>query len=314
MQTSGKKDGITIYNSLRSRPHSHVGVERVFEVSLAMLRRERTEPKLGDYRVDDASLERVIKATEAARKTLEHNSFAFKNLLRCPPVKPDDLPDPTPIPERIDGHTTRPTLSTSSSDASTLTPPSTPESSPSLPSTDLSTSTATSPTQSSQSSSKLRGVADSQEVDRPTRPRTDTHISRKIEELQVFDAAKARGNAVLVGPLQSEASSTATVQKSSDEMITAVTAASVVRLTTMVGSSLTTQNPPAGHPQYLNPGTILWYTRGEYRANTDPLAHISKKNNRPCVFLCYGAQNSLPRVVFVSRDSSSIIHTTDKSR
>lgn len=291
---------------------SFVRLERVYEVSLPMLKKDDDEPSLGYNRLSHPSLARVRKKIKPDMDQLEFASHAIKLCPRSSSTSSDDLQFPLPNSDTKSGGTTgtTPVVSKPQPLASS-TQSSAPTSSASSELTDHSASASDTSSSTSRSVAVSTGGEVNHKLTFPSTSRGEE--VRKPNQMEPVATKPVGETAVKVSssvgspPNQPAATnpnmdSKSTVVPTLDSAPTSAMAERVESATVVEGSKRP-EFCETGKWNFIKPGAILWNQPGEYRPNFDPARHTKDKTDRPCVVLHVCEVTATVQVLNVSRFS-----------
>lgn len=296
-------------SNVRMNKGSFVGVNEVYEVSVAMLRQELHEPSLGWYRLDSQSLELVRKKVKPAMDELERTSHALKLCPRSSSTCSSDLQLPVPNSESEPGHTsgTTPVLSKPYSPVSSTQPsPSTSSASSELadqsasdPDT-YSTSRSVADSAGGDVNQKLTFHSASQDDDVRRSSQMEPLATKPVGETPVKLSTSTGSPSDQLAVANPNMGSKSTAVPTLDSAPTSAIAARVESATVLEGYKCP-EFRATGIWNFIKPGAILWNQPGVYEPNYDPTLHIKDKADRPCVVLRVCENTANIQVLNVSR-------------
>ncbi|ETN37366.1 uncharacterized protein HMPREF1541_08357 [Cyphellophora europaea CBS 101466] len=287
-----------------------IGIEKVYEVSLAMLRPERNEPGPGDYQFDGRAMEGVIEAASSALKSMAATSHALKICPRCPLLSCEKQTTPATDSKRITDHQDYGIKSATDGE--------------SLISTAASVSAST-----ASSSAKLTDATMSQPKSAPSEalfstitklsePATvaNSHVTssslRKAPEVIAISENLTGAEKSLNSIASHSAGTTPKVvsinpqpRSSRDNMMDAKSALAALKAgARRFETKRSFMARTTGLPNHIKPGAILWNCPGLYKANDQPLLHRQDVKDRPCVVLFPSETTTLVYILIMTTFAS----------
>lgn len=312
LHAKGETDKMLFHDieDARMNQHGHVGVGKVYEVSLAMLRQEKNEPCLGYYRLDYRSIVVAKEAVELLMKGLEQTSHAIKTCPRTP-VGFDDLVAAIDDFDPDAGYTTGmiSPVSTAASPTSSTQPSQC--GSAALSNLTRNSASASDTSLSSHSGSDASGAgtdhtptidsaSHSNKVLKPSRTKA---MAKAPDKPSITTSTPSSQPAVMNSTMTSKAGAVSRPDSTSTLAITTKSSS-----TTAVKLHRPLNSRETVIPNFIKPGVILFNQPGEYRYNRDPTRHMRKKWNRPCIVLGVCETTATVQVLNVSRFQTWLMH------